>query len=130
MLRNVDLQEISDGKLYGSNDMVKADCGGCKGCSSCCRGMGESILLDPFDLFRLCKGTSRTFEELMDTALELHVVDGIILPSLKMCGPDESCHFLNTEGRCSIHPYRPGICRLFPLTLLCEQLLPVFSSDT
>mgnify|MGYP000287869036 CR=1 FL=1 len=26
MLRNVDLSEISDGKLYDANDMVKADC--------------------------------------------------------------------------------------------------------
>ena len=26
MRRDVTLEEISDGKLYGSNDMVKADC--------------------------------------------------------------------------------------------------------
>ena len=25
------------------------------------------------------------------------------------------CSFLNEEGRCSIHQYRPGFCRLFPL---------------
>ena len=34
MKRNVSLEEISDGKLYTSNDMVKADCGDCAGCSS------------------------------------------------------------------------------------------------
>lgn len=56
MLREVDLNEISDGKLYNSNDMVKADCGGCMGCSSCCQGMGNSIILDPLDLHRLCTG--------------------------------------------------------------------------
>jgi len=42
-------------------------------------------------------------------------VDGIILPNLKMADTAEKCAFLNQEGRCSIHAYRPGICRIFPL---------------
>ena len=50
MLREIDLSEISDGKLYTGNDMVKADCRGCAGCSSCCQGMGSSIILDPLDI--------------------------------------------------------------------------------
>ena len=37
------------------------------------------------------------------------------LPNLKMQGTKEACAYLDEEGRCSIHPYRPGICRLFPL---------------
>ncbi len=36
MKREIDWKEISDGKLYSLNDMVKADCGDCKGCSACC----------------------------------------------------------------------------------------------
>lgn len=115
MLRDIDINEISDGRFYTSNDLVKADCGGCKGCSSCCRGMGNSIILDPLDAHRLCAGLHKTFEELLTTSLELNVVDGIILPNLKMSGASESCSFLNHEGRCSIHAFRPGICRLFPL---------------
>ena len=47
--------------------------------------------------------------------MELNVVDGVILPNLKMQGTEEACAYLDEEGRCSIHPYRPGICRLFPL---------------
>lgn len=27
----------------------------------------------------------------------------------------EVCGFLTAEGRCSIHDFRPGLCRLFPL---------------
>jgi hypothetical protein len=78
--------------------------------------MGESIILDPLDLARLSSGTGKTAEELLSEGMvELHVVDGIILPNLRMSGEAEACTFLNQEGRCSIHEFRPGICRLFPL---------------
>lgn len=115
MQRNVTLEEISDGKLYGGNDMVKADCQDCIGCSDCCRGMGESVVLDPYDVFRLCEGLKKTPQELLGKALQLGVVDGVVLPHLSMTGEEEQCVFLNSAGRCSIHPIRPGFCRLFPL---------------
>ena len=115
MKRNVDLKEISDGRLYSSNDMVKADCGDCKGCFACCCGMGTSIVLDPMDVHWLTTGLRCTFEALLAKHIELNVVDGIILPNLKMQEESGHCAFLNGEGRCSIHPIRPGICRLFPL---------------
>ena len=54
MERNIDLNEISDGRFYTANDMVRADCQGCEGCSVCCHGMGKSILLDPLDVHRIC----------------------------------------------------------------------------
>ncbi len=115
MKRNVTLEEISDGRLYGINDMVKADCHGCEGCSKCCQGMGSSIILDPLDVYNLTTNLRQTMEELLATSLELNVVDGVILPNLRMVGDKEQCTFLNEEGRCSIHSFRPGICRLFPL---------------
>ena len=115
MKRNVSLADISDGKLYNENDMVKADCHGCNGCSDCCRGMGDTILLDPYDVWRLTTGLGRVFADLIDKEVALGVVDGYILPHLKMVGEEEQCAFLNEAGRCSIHSLRPGICRLFPL---------------
>ena len=115
MKRNIDLKEISDGRLYGSNDLVKADCGDCRGCFACCCGMGNSIILDPLDVHRLTTGLNQSFEALLASYLELNVVDGIILPNLKMKGSRECCAFLNEAGRCTIHAIRPGICRLFPL---------------
>lgn len=118
MKREVDLKDISDGRLYTANDMVKADCHNCAGCSACCSGMGESLVLDPLDVHRLCDGLNVTFEKLLDDKIEFNVVDGITLPNIKM---NESCGFLSNEGRCSIHNFRPGICRLFPLGRFYEE---------
>lgn len=121
MKRNVDMNEISDGKLYDVNDMVKADCNDCKGCSACCQGMGQSIMLDPLDIYHLTVGLNTSFEQLLAEAIELNVVDGVILPNLKMSGERDACFFLDKEGRCSIHEFRPGICRLFPLGRFYEN---------
>lgn len=116
MKRNVSLSEISDGRLYSGNDMVKADCHECSGCSNCCCGMGNSVILDPYDVHRLESGLGKGLDALLaEGKAELNVVDGCILPNLKMTGPREACVFLNSQGRCSIHECRPGICRLFPL---------------
>ncbi len=121
MKRQLTLEEISDGRLYSRHDMVRAGCGGCRGCSRCCRGMGDSVILDPLDMHRLVAGTGISAEALLDGPVELHVEDGIILPNLRMAGKDEVCGFLDDDGRCSIHPYRPGICRLFPLGRYYEE---------
>lgn len=121
MRRDVTLEEISDGKLYGPNDMVRADCSDCRGCSACCRGMGSSITLDPLDVHRLNTGLGLSFEQLLADHIELNVADGVIIPNLKMNGAGEACSFLNESGRCRIHPYRPGICRLFPLGRFYED---------
>ena len=116
MKRNVSLKEISDGRLYGENDMVRADCQGCRGCFQCCVGMGSSVILDPYDVCRLQRGLGKDLAGLLlEGSVELNVVDGVILPNLRMSEPGERCAFLSGEGRCSIHVSRPGICRLFPL---------------
>lgn len=121
MLREIDLAEVSDGRLYRSSDMVKAGCNDCKGCSDCCREMGKSIVLDPFDVYQLSQNLGQNFEKLLSWALELGLVDGMILPNLKMAGKEEACVFLNEEGRCKIHRFRPGFCRMFPLGRVYEN---------
>lgn len=121
MKREISLEEISDGKLYESNDMVKADCQDCRGCFACCCGMGNSVVLDPLDLYRMEAGLGQTVQQLLAGPVELNVADGLILPNLKMAGGREACSFLNEEGRCSIHPFRPGICRMFPLGRIYEN---------
>jgi hypothetical protein len=54
--------------------------------------------------------------------IELNIVDGVILPNLKMSeNNNNSCTFLDENGRCSIHEHRPGICRIFPLGRVYED---------
>lgn len=113
---NEEILDISDGKLYSANDMAKISCHDCAGCSSCCRDMGQSIWLDPYDIYQLTRNLGKTMEELLLKEVEFHVEDGLILPNIKMIGEEApACSFLNAEGRCSIHAFRPGFCRLFPL---------------
>lgn len=121
MEREIDLKEISDGRLYTAGDMVKAGCNDCTGCSQCCRGMGNSILLDPYDMYQMEKALQTDFSALLQEKIELHVVEGMILPNLKMQEKTDACAFLNGEGRCSIHAYRPGFCRMFPLGRIYEE---------
>ena len=130
MERTVDLLEISDGKIYGLNDMVKVCADHCNGCSACCHGRGDTITLDPLDVYQLKKGLGQSFEQLMAGAITLGVVDGLIRPSMTMADtgtldeagePDSQCTFLSKEGRCQIHSFRPGLCRLFPLGRVYEE---------
>lgn len=102
-------------RLYDGNDMVKVGCHDCVGCSDCCKDMGTSVILDPYDVYRLMRGLGKNFEQLMEREVELHMEDGLIYPNLKMDAATAACCFLNEQGRCVIHEFRPGICRLFPL---------------
>lgn len=115
MIRDCSLQDICDGRTYGVNDMVRVDTAGCHGCYRCCCNMGRSIVLDPLDFFRLREATGCTPDEIMAKYAEFNMVDGVILPNLRMVGEENACPFLNSDKRCSIHGMRPGMCRLFPL---------------
>lgn len=121
MERDIDLKEISDGRLYTANDMVKIDCNDCAGCSECCRVVEDTIILDPYDIFQLESVLNTDFEALMAERIELSVVDGTILPHLKIRDGGEGCTFLSGDGRCMIHGARPGFCRMFPLGRIYEN---------
>lgn len=132
MKRNVDLNEITDGNIYTSDSLVKISCNDCEGCDKCCHNMGESIVLDPYDIWQISIATGKSFEQMLNNEIKLSVVDGVILPHINMkssidavsnkkqISEDGQCTFL-VNGRCSIHSYRPGICRLFPLGRLYKE---------
>ena len=105
---------ITDGRKYSLNDMVRVGCGDCKGCSACCHGM-EGLVLNPKDIYNLTAHLGVSFEELMADKIKLQMEDGLVLPGLQMNGDEDACAFLDKNGRCGIHSFRPGICRLFPL---------------
>lgn len=102
-------------RFYDLNDLVRADCHDCKGCSSCCRDMGDTILLDPYDAYQFQKQGKPMTGLLESGAAALTVWEGMILPHLQMNATTGACSFLDGDGRCGIHEFRPGMCRLFPL---------------
>lgn len=103
-------------RFFDLNDLVRADCYDCKGCSACCRGMGDSVLLDPYDAYQFLKFDGISMQQLLDAQkIGLTVWEGMILPHMQMSDGQGGCSMLTEEGRCSIHDHRPGICRLFPL---------------
>lgn len=104
-------------RLYNSNEMARIGCHGCEGCSKCCKNMGQSIVLNPYDIYNLSNNMGLSFEELLCGPVELTSEAGIVQPCIKMIDSAEGskCGFLDSNGRCSIHSFRPGICRLFPL---------------
>lgn len=116
MEHKVNLNEISDGKLYTKNDMVKLGCDGCAGKSSCCRFAEDTITLDPYDMYLLNTGEGLSFDLLYSRELiALAPVKGLLLPHLNFSKETGTCPFLETDGLCRIHGNRPGLCRLFPL---------------
>lgn len=125
MIREVDIDEISDGRRYRSQDMVKIGCADCSGCSECCRKVDDTIILDPYDIYELTRGLGAGFDELLTQgsipAIVLGMADGLLLPHLNIDKEIGACRFLNKDGRCGIHNFRPGFCRLYPLGRIYEN---------
>ncbi|GAU78923.1 YkgJ family cysteine cluster protein [Fusibacter sp. 3D3] len=121
MKTNIILEDISDGKRYDINDLVKANTGGCHGCSACCHNVGDLVTLNPFDAYNISSHLKITFDVLLEDKFELHPHGKLVLPHLKMHKVSERCSFLNQEDRCTIHANRPNICRLFPLGRVYED---------
>ena len=87
------LDEISDGKLYDIGDMVKADTGGCTGCSDCCKDVGDLVVLTPFDVNEIVNFLGVSFDELLGDQIVLRETNKISLPYLKMQDKNKYCSF-------------------------------------
>ena len=86
-------------KLLTSRDLARVSCSSCEGCGECCRGMDDTIHLDPYDLYELEKHLGKSFDELFDVRIGLHVEDGLVLPHLLMSGDNVACTFLGPDVR-------------------------------
>lgn len=102
-------------RFYHITDMVRVPGNDCRGCHSCCQGMGDSVVLTPYDMHSLSVHLQLSTDELFEEWLRWSMADGLLQPVMSMAGKEERCRGLNEEGRCSIHAFRPAICRLFPL---------------
>ena len=121
MERNVEIDKISDGKRYGANDLVKVGCDTAADAPPAVMGW-EIRLYSTDGCLPPGEKLGKTMEEILLAGnVALRVVDGVILPHLKMTEQSDRCSFLNEEGRCSIHDARPGFCRMFPLGRLYED---------
>ena len=123
MLREIDEKLIAPDRLLKSSDMAKLGCNNCKGCSDCCRDRASIITLDPYDIRLLKDGLNYSFEGLIDRGIVvLSVTDGIVLPGLGTSTDEkDQCILLGEDGRCTVHEFRPGICRMFPLARLWHE---------
>lgn len=122
MIRDIDENLIKPEKLMTSSDMAKLGCNDCDGCSACCRDRAGAITLDEWDVSKLIECLKMDFDGLLSRGLiDITMVDGVLLPALGKKADADECIFLNEEGRCSIHSYRPGICRMFPLARLYHE---------
>ena len=75
MIRDIDINEISDGNRYSKDDMVRMGCNDCDGCHKCCTGMGDSIILDPYDVYELVKGTGTDMNRIFSIVLLYEQID-------------------------------------------------------
>jgi len=122
MIRDIDENLIKPEKLMSSSDMAKLGCNDCEGCSECCRDRAASITLDEWDVEKLKEGLGMDFDALLSgNYIEITMVDGVLLPVLGKKADADECIFLRDDGRCRIHNFRPGICRMFPLARLYHE---------
>ncbi len=116
--------EIRKSDLLDARDLARVACAACNGCGDCCRNMGDSIHLDPYDFYQLEKKEEKTVRQLVREHIGFHEEDGLLLPHLNMveAGEGHQCTYLDGFGRCMIHDARPGMCRLFPLGRQYEEV--------
>lgn len=109
-------------KLLTAEDHADIECSDCVGCeNSCCRELSAQITLDSFDMALLKEGLDKTFDELLAEGLiELRLINGAEVPILGNKPDKRECIFLKDDGRCNIHPFRAGICRMYPLARLWQ----------
>jgi Fe-S-cluster containining protein len=88
---------------------VQLTCG-TDGCPSNCCTNGPPIVLNPYEIARICAAGGMSYEDLLDI-VETDRVNGF---PLVMLPRDPACHFRGEQG-CRIYAARPLACRLFPL---------------
>lgn len=80
----------------------------CRKCGTCCLGEG-GIVLGPKDLARLAAHFSMDPKRFLAEYATLHNGKHKI-----RTGPDGSCLFFQAGKGCSVHEFKPDVCRAWP----------------
>lgn len=111
-----DLDESLSASIVKSEDKFNFACSPNMKCSqACCSNV--RILLPPYDLFRIRKRLSQSYEEFLARYAQVSTLEGIALPVISLRMRDDerrSCPFYTDQG-CAIYSDRPSICRYYPV---------------
>ncbi len=105
----------ADARVLADIDLLQLTCGA-SGCSSTCCKATAPIVLNPYEIARICKAAGLSYEDLLDV-LDTDRAKGF---PLVMLPRDPVCHFWTATG-CRIYEARPLACRLFPLGRVFEN---------
>ncbi len=95
--------------VLAETDPLQLSCG-IGGCASNCCTSGEPIVLNPYEIARICQASNMSYEDLLDI-VDTDRADGF---PLVMLPREPACHFWTKQG-CGIYNARPLACRLFPI---------------
>lgn len=93
----------------------------CLRCGDCCRGVTDSIMLEPMDIYRLgrhLRARGKPIEGTEDV-LCLYAHPALVdngFPAFLLNTDADACVFLR-DGRCGVYEARPRVCRLYPITV-------------
>lgn len=95
----------------------------CQLCGQCCRHIKESVMVESLDAYRIAKylrNQGQAVQSLSDIYARytepVPIAEDYPIFLLNTTGPDDACVFLE-DGRCSIYPARPRVCRMYPFSV-------------
>ncbi len=99
----------------------------CQECGGCCRRVAEDsnlVLVSPAEVRAIMAATGMAWNEVADPYPDFIGADGGGEYTLAWClrRTADACFFLR-DGRCSIYPHRPWICRTYPFMLVDDDLV-------
>ncbi len=110
------MHEMHDFRPVGMREKVPFQCSQCGGC---CRNVRDSVMLEPYDAYRLARHLRHedagiTIEDVLMRYGELKPLSrGYDIYVLKTVDDSGVCLFLK-DGKCGIYAARPRTCRLYP----------------
>ena len=110
---------LNDIQFIKPDDEIQFECS-C--CGECCRNVEFSVLLEPYDMYRIARHLRETdatingIEDVITEYAEIKILGNTDFPIflLKTRGQKKECVFLK-GGRCSIHEAKPRACHLYPI---------------